>query len=39
MGIDGRIILKWTQRKWDGRVWTELMWLRIRTSGGVFVSQ
>jgi hypothetical protein len=21
-GVDGRIILKWTLEKWDGRAWT-----------------
>jgi hypothetical protein len=33
-GIDGRIVLRWTFRKWDVRVWTGLNWLRIGTSGG-----
>jgi hypothetical protein len=33
-GIDARIILVWTFRKWDVDVWTELGWLRIGTSGG-----
>jgi hypothetical protein len=26
-GIDGRIIFRWIFRKWDVRVWTELIWL------------
>jgi len=30
--IRGRIILKWTLRKWDG-AWTGLIWLRIQTDG------
>jgi len=26
-GICRRIILRWIFRKWDGRTWTELIWL------------
>jgi hypothetical protein len=32
-GIDGRIILRWTFRKWDEEAWTELIRLKIGTSG------
>jgi hypothetical protein len=32
-GIDGKIILKCIFGKWDGRVWTGLIWLRIGTGG------
>jgi hypothetical protein len=33
-GIDGRIILRWTFRKWDVWVWTGSSWLRIGTGDG-----
>jgi hypothetical protein len=32
-GRDGRIILRWTFRKWDVEVWTGVIWLRIGTCG------
>ena len=33
-GVDGRILLRLTFRKWDTEVWTGSNWLRIRTGGG-----
>jgi hypothetical protein len=33
-GVDERIILKWIFEKWDG-AWTESIWLRIGTGGGL----
>jgi len=29
-GVDGRVILIWIFRKWDGKAWIGLIWLRIR---------
>jgi hypothetical protein len=31
-GVDGRIILKWISKNWDGE-WTGLSWLRIWPGG------
>ena len=34
-GVDGKIILRWIFRKWDGGgIWAELIWLRTGTGGG-----
>jgi len=33
-GVDGRKILRWIFRKWDGGTWTGLIWLRIATGSG-----
>ena len=34
LDIDGRIILRWIFRKWEGVVGTGWSWLRIGTGGG-----
>jgi hypothetical protein len=33
--VSGRIILKYILQKRDGVVWTGLIWMRMRTSGGL----
>ena len=35
LGVGGRIILKQIFKKRHGVAWTGLIWLRIRTSGGL----
>jgi hypothetical protein len=32
-GIDGRIILRWNCRKWDGGRLIRLIWLKVVTGG------
>ena len=34
-GVDGRIILRWIYKKWDGEIWTGLIWLATGTGGGL----
>jgi hypothetical protein len=33
--VHGKIILRRIFRKWDGREWSELIWLRIGKGGGL----
>jgi len=35
LDVDGKVILKWILKKWDGEAWTGLTWFRIRTGGGL----
>ena len=37
-GVDGRIILRWIFRKWDGLAWIGLIWLGIGTGGGHLIT-
>jgi hypothetical protein len=32
-GVDGKAILRWVFRKWDGKAWSGLIWLGIGTDG------
>ena len=34
LDLDGRIILRYIFRVWDGEAWTGLIWLRIGTGSG-----
>jgi hypothetical protein len=34
LGVAGKTILEWILGKFDGRGWTELIWLSVGTSGG-----
>jgi len=34
LGVNGKIILRWTYRKWNVGVWIGSSWLRIGTGGG-----
>jgi hypothetical protein len=36
LGVDERVIFKYTFKKWVGQAWTTLFWLKIRTGGGLF---
>jgi hypothetical protein len=35
LGVVEMIILEWVLGKYDGKLWTGLIWLRIETSGGL----
>jgi hypothetical protein len=35
LGVDVKIILKWSLDKKGGKVWTGFIWFRIGTSGGL----
>jgi hypothetical protein len=35
IGVDGRAFLKEILKKWNHRTWTKLIWLMIKTGGGL----
>jgi hypothetical protein len=35
LGVDGRILLQWTLKKYYELAWKGLSWLRIKTVGGL----
>lgn len=37
--VDEKIILKWILKDQVGKVWTGFIWLRIRTSNGLYSSK
>jgi hypothetical protein len=38
LGVDGKIILEWFLGKYGMKLWTGCIWVRIGTSGGLFVN-
>jgi hypothetical protein len=34
-GLDGRVVIKWMFKKWDGGSWTALIWLRKGTGSAL----
>ena len=35
LSVDGRIIFKWSFKKWRWGAWIGLIWLRVGTGGGL----
>jgi hypothetical protein len=38
LDVDGRIILKFNFKKWDGKAWRGLLWRRLETGYGRVMS-
>jgi hypothetical protein len=39
LGVDGMIILELILGKQGGKVWTEFVWIRIGTNGGLLLTR
>jgi len=39
VGIDWRVIIEWIIENWDEKLWTEIIWLRLGTSGGLLCTR
>jgi hypothetical protein len=39
LSVDGTTLLKWIFKKWNGRAWAGLFWLRIVTGEGLLCMQ
>ena len=37
LDVDGKILLKWIFKKWDGEAWNELLWFTIGQVEGACV--
>jgi hypothetical protein len=35
LGVDRKIILEWVLGKYGAKLWTQFIWLRIGTNGGL----
>jgi hypothetical protein len=38
LSVDGRVILKWILKHWDGSEWIGFIWIIIAINGGTFVN-
>jgi hypothetical protein len=36
LGVDGKIISEWILGKQNRKLWTEFIWVRLGTNGGLF---
>jgi len=38
-GIDGKVILETFLEKWEVRMWTEFIWSKVESSGGLLCAR